>query len=62
MQMRLCATMSVSADKHKRADTGNKVMEERLHKRPSALSVNHQSQRGLDCGVSSSPIELSGLI
>lgn len=29
---------------------------------PSALSVKHQSQRGLDCGVSSSPIELSGLI
>lgn len=47
MQMRLCATMSVSADKHKRADTENKVMEDRLHKRPSALSVNHQSQRGL---------------
>lgn len=31
-------------------------------KQPSALSVKHQSQRGLDCGVSSPPIELSGLI
>lgn len=31
-------------------------------KQASALSVKHQSQRGCDCGVSSSPIELSGLI
>lgn len=67
----VCATMSLTADKANPTapttvglpDTDNKRLWKTISmKQPSALSVKHQSQRGCDCGVSSSPIELSGLI
>lgn len=70
MQMCLCASHFVqtnTAQQHRpqprRLTQTTRRLWKTLHiQQPSALSVKHQSRRGLDCGVSSSPIELSGLI
>lgn len=47
MQMGLCATVSVSADKHKRADRENKVMENRAWKSPVHYQSNTRARGGL---------------